>query len=860
MAVESARRWTGLCSARGGASLTTLGACALLLGACGSSATPASPEVLHVSPAAGSGGASPTPLLEVVFSVPMAEDSGELLVDGEVVPVALRDWDSSRRVLRVQLGDLGEAHRVMAAVHEFESATGDALGAPHEWSFTTGSGDDPSRPRAILSTPAEGASEASVLDAIEVTFDRPMQATGSFVALGGVTLGTVTWPAPDRVRIGVTRVEANSAVVVALDALRSAEGVLWDPHPYLGNGRLEFSSGEDEVAPFVLLSSPAEGAGVDSSALRELRVEFNEPVQPGTLTLFDADGYEVYGDASWVAGDTTWVLSLQAPLEAQRAYRLDLSALTDRAGNVFAGEPTVLDGHLDFTTSDDTVGPHSIGTFPTSGEVPFDREQGVLAPRVLFSESIDTSEAEAVITHADGSETEGYPGPYDAWGSEVSVSIPLHTVVPGEAIRLRLTGLRDRSGNPVASDDPVVDDGIALMLGVDTHAPFVASLAGIADHDGSLTVNGERNMDVEFSEPMDVSVGTLRLVDHAAPETVLHTFDTADIFSGDQGLSVTLDATLLGLVSGHAYALQFAGFVDTSGNALDGTPVLEDGALDFSVDAPRVIWSSPFSRERAYIQRYVRHPSGYITTTSVISFEFNQPMDTSVSTVLVVDLGTGEEREVTGTWDGSGTRLDVVLSPGLEGDARYSVRFDQLVGANGLPVDRGMAAYRGATLLFTALPRDAGLAHTCIHLLFDPCSSATAAPAAGLHGPYTEFPHRQYALTLMADGDAFSGSSRVHEDASNDLAVYMRGDMTLVLENLTHGYTVPVLVEDLPDGCRDGAAASCAPGTAGLTRRAVLSVEDGADYRVVWRASTPVVRFVTERVARPEFFPSEEEP
>ncbi|MFX9551964.1 Ig-like domain-containing protein, partial [Acinetobacter baumannii] len=70
---------------------------------------------------------------------------------------------------------------------------------------------------------------------------------------------------------------------LALDGFRGENGVALDPVPGLGDGRIEFHTGIDVVAPVVASSIPAEGATfVEASDVRTIQVTFDEPMNTNT--------------------------------------------------------------------------------------------------------------------------------------------------------------------------------------------------------------------------------------------------------------------------------------------------------------------------------------------------------------------------------------------------------------------------------------------------------------------------------------------------------------------------------------------------------------------------------------------------
>ena len=106
----------------------------------------------------------------------------------------------------------------------------------------------------------------------------------------------------------------------------------------------------DNIAPAVVGVSPANGA-VQVLLDASIRVAFSEPVAAGTLTLRNAAGAAITGQAAFTAGNTALAFAPLAFLQANTTYTATLTGVTDTAGNALATPLSVT-----FSTLD-TIGP-----------------------------------------------------------------------------------------------------------------------------------------------------------------------------------------------------------------------------------------------------------------------------------------------------------------------------------------------------------------------------------------------------------------------------------------------------------------------------------------------------------------------
>lgn len=318
------------------------------------------PAVLSSEPAEG---ATDVPsrigAVRILFTERMDGAAGSLRLEGGPGTI---EGDPSWTATDVTFGVRGLAHGTAYRVvlDGFRGLDGLALdGAPvigdGAIDFTTRADDE--RPRAIASSPFEGQVDVEVVDlggVIEVRFDEAMDAT---ITTAPITSGTttasvpITWADPTTARFavsGVVRLDATTSL--DLSGLRDAAGNLVDPVPYLGNGRLDFATGTDAFVPYVVASSPVEGATDVPNPVRDVRLGFSEAMDESLTTVVITGAAVTRSvDGAWTAGGTSLVVPGSA-FDPGVAYTVDVRGLRDRSGTPVSDAHGYLgDGRLQFS-------------------------------------------------------------------------------------------------------------------------------------------------------------------------------------------------------------------------------------------------------------------------------------------------------------------------------------------------------------------------------------------------------------------------------------------------------------------------------------------------------------------------------
>jgi hypothetical protein len=220
------------------------------------------PTVVSTTPAEGAQNVASASTFVVEFSEPMKPGQGTVrLTPGDVeLRASTGQWDTARRSVTLRPAQpLPVSTEVSATVGtDFADAAGNALAAPFTFRFTV---RDDQAPRVVSASPAEGASQVPLDDAeLILTFSEPMDTSvGTLVPGGGLSLGAAEW-AGNTLKAPLSGLAHDGTYTVELQGFKDAAGNALDTVAYLGDGRLDFSTGADTFAPTVTSSSPAEGA------------------------------------------------------------------------------------------------------------------------------------------------------------------------------------------------------------------------------------------------------------------------------------------------------------------------------------------------------------------------------------------------------------------------------------------------------------------------------------------------------------------------------------------------------------------------------------------------------------------------
>ncbi|MCA9617331.1 MAG: Ig-like domain-containing protein, partial [Myxococcales bacterium] len=202
-------------------------------------------------------------------------------------------------------------------------------------------------------------------------------------------------------------------------------------------------------------------------------------------------------------------------------------------------------------------------------------------------------------------------------------------------------------GTPLATG-PVLGDGVLdFTTGADETAPRVVDSSPM-EGQTAVPVTLE-TVELRFSEPMDSSVGEATLVVDDERTVLRGTWS-----EGDARLSLRVPANFPYEVDVH---VELVGFTDAAGNALDGAPILVDGALDFVASddtvTPAVVLTVPAEGATGL------DPILLPFEDDQISIAFNKAMDTTRSEIVLDDGARSLTLPVRWNLSGSVMLLDV---------------------------------------------------------------------------------------------------------------------------------------------------------------------------------------------------------
>lgn len=429
---------------------------------------------------------------------------------------------------------------------------------------------DREAPTVTSTTPDDGSTDVARSTAIEVTFSEPMGPVGTVTIraegtriddatldLDGTTL-TITpadaWPASSEIEVRL----ATDFEDLAGNALASAFVFRFTTN--------------DDLAPRVVSSTPAEGAVDVEAHLGALQIVFDEPMDQaaGSALLEGGPGAIDLTSAVWSASAVTYAVS---GLANDVDYRVVLSGFTDRGGTPLDGTPVLGDGAIDFTTRADDEAPRVVSSSPTEGQVDVSPAALGGLVRVTFDEVMD----ETVVSVPFDAGGSARTAPVD-WVSDRVASIDVSgAIVLGAVHHLDLRGVRDAAGNVLALT-PVVGDGILdFTTGTDAFVPYVVASQPA---EGATNVPIPlRDVRLAFSEAMDESIATVTLVDGTGTTTMV------DGVWESSGTTLVVPGSAF--VQGRAYHLDVRALRDRAGSAVSADHgYLGDGRLDFTITRP----------------------------------------------------------------------------------------------------------------------------------------------------------------------------------------------------------------------------------------------------------------------------------
>ena len=434
-------------------------------------------------------------------------------------------------------------------------------------------------PAVIQALPEPGAENVDPMTNVLLIFSEEMDPTVGTVTLqpgnielnagtaewfSGEDLGVEDWPENVAVRFslpvtltggveytGFVQQDFMDATGVALDDIFTWTFQVVDAEP-----------------PVVVSSTPAEG-DMNVSATRTEFITFQFSEQMATTGNATLEGPGVLGDPIWDVRSVSYPVS---GLQAEQAYRVLLDGFTDEAGNPLDGDPYLIDGRLNFRTGADVDAPRVVASNPAEGMR--GANPATRTVRLEFDEPMDTSTG-LMAFFSDGTTTVEVRGTWEEGGRAIVYDVS--GVISGlgtYALDVSTSGLQDRAGNALDLVFYLGDGAVNFEVGEDRFGPTVAdSDPEEGETDVRFTITG---IEVRFDEPMDTTSSSAVLNGGAMPIELVGTWSTGD--------TVVRFNVAGRLRAGTAYSLDLSSFRDAGGNALNPTPYLMDGSLDFTTE------------------------------------------------------------------------------------------------------------------------------------------------------------------------------------------------------------------------------------------------------------------------------------
>jgi len=369
---------------------------------------------------------------------------------------------------------VGGVEYTLTANTDFRDVDGLELDDAFTFLFVT---IDEQQPTIVSCTPAEGATGLSAIGITEIscTFDEEMNtAIGSARLVGGPgrlgdpvwDIDTITWPVTEGLAY-------DSDYSLVFSDFFDRVGNDLDGAAYIGDGRLDFSTGTDGDAPTLVASTPAEGMRGVNPALPQIVLEWSEPMDTSVNSIELRDGTTTTAlSGTWSADGMTLALPTAGVLAFRTTYTLDVAGagLVDLEGNPLDASVYLVDGLLDFVVEDDAFGPRVIDAVPGEGAVDIDFAIPTLTVR--FDEAMDTSVDTVDVMDSSGAAIT-VAGNWAPSGQIIDYDVR-DVLMAGESYSLDFRGYSDVTGNGLDATDVYLGDGV---LDFETVAPSGDSCA-----------------------------------------------------------------------------------------------------------------------------------------------------------------------------------------------------------------------------------------------------------------------------------------------------------------------------------------------------------------------------------------------
>lgn len=513
------------------------------------------PFVREALPEPGAVDVEPNTSLLVWFSEEMATNVGTILLQPGDVEISASAADGARWLSMEELGFddpgvnvavlvmpaaplTGGVEYTATAQQDFTDVGGAQLDAAYDWTFQV---NDMDPPFVVSAIPAEASLGLSARDlvSIQVEFNEQIQPSGTTFRLEGGTdiLGNPVWTA-NTVTLPLSGIAYSQNYRLLLDGIMDESGNRLDGAPYLMDGRLNFATGPDGDQPRATSSLPTEGQRGVNPATTTIRVEFDEPIDQGSVSGLFNHGLNTTEITGVLDGERALVFEISGLVTSFGAHSLDLSAsgITDRAGNALDLVSYLGDGAIDFDVGPDTFGPRVISSDPDEGtmDVRFSRT----SLRVRFDEPMNPLLATATLDN--GIATMMIAATFSANNTIAEFNVA-GRLSPGRAYALDVTSLQDAGGRAL---DPTayLEDGI---LNFTTQDPTGDSCAEpLTALSASMTPDGGLLWNVDAGEYVDDGATDSCDTSTATDDVVIEYVKTTEsLANGGAALAIDIAAT-----------------------------------------------------------------------------------------------------------------------------------------------------------------------------------------------------------------------------------------------------------------------------------------------------------------------------
>lgn len=513
---------------------------------------------------------------------------------------------------------------------ELRDLSGQTLGAPYQWTFTTGTGADSAAPTVTFTDPANGATGVALNKKLSVSFSEGMDPSSlngqTFLVTGpGATplAGAVTYAGFVATFTPSQPLTPGTQYFLALTS--GARDLAGNP---LASYTWSFTAGaaQDVTAPTVTFTNPA-SAAVTVPTNQKVAVAFNEGMDPltltpGTFSLTTAGGVPVPGTVTYIGLTATF--APLANLASGTLYTATVSpGARDLAGNALASPYT-----WTFTTgaAPDITPPTVSFTDPLNRANLVPVNQKLAA---TFSEAMDPLTLTTASFRLAGPNGATVQGTVTYVGLTATFN-PAANLATGTTYTATVTtGARDLAGNALATD---YNWSFTTGTAPDTLAPTVSSTNPRRDEQG-VPIN--QKVAATFSEVMDpltLTTATFGLTNPggaSVPGTVTYT-----------GLVATFTPTAT-LIPGLTYTANITTAArDLAGNPLASTYVWSfttasaggggGGGGTVDTTAPTVLSTVP------------TNTAAGVAINQQLSAAFSEGMDPATLNTLTFTVNNGE--------------------------------------------------------------------------------------------------------------------------------------------------------------------------------------------------------------------------